>query len=269
MKIKKIADTYGGQDGAIFKNTYFRFDARGNCRIYNTDDFSEIASAKIEGDIIPHANAVFFGKEYFDKNDKFPALYLNIYNNYANSEDKMIGVCLCYRVVCEDNKYSFILKQTIKIGFCNDELWCSKDGDIRPYGNFVYDASLDRYYAFNMMDGIKKTRYFAFKMPSLADGEVVILNKEDIIEYFDCPYHQFIQGAISKDGKIYSVEGFSVCQPHPAAIRIIDLKEKKQVFFALFKDYIEDVEPEFIDFCNDLCIYGDGKGNLYSIDFDI
>lgn len=268
MKIKKIANTYGGQDGAIFKNTYFRFDSCGNCKIYNTDDFSEIASAKIEGDIIPHANAVFFGKEYFDEKDEFPALYSNIYNNYANSEDKMLGTCFVYRVVCNGAEYSFELKQKIKLDFCDDEIWCSKDGDIRPYGNFVYDGLTDRFYAFNMMDGIRKTRYFAFEMPSLKDSEVV-LTKNDIIEYFDCPYHEFIQGAIGKDGKIYSVEGFSNCQPHPAAIRVIDLKEKKQVFFALFKDYVEDVEPEFIDFCNDLCIYGDGKGNLYTIEFDI
>lgn len=269
MEINKITDIAGGQDGAIFAETLFRFDAGGNCNIYDTKDFCHIASAKIEGEVIPHANAVFFGKEYFDKNDKFPVLYSNVYNNYSKNEDKMIGTCLAYRIICNDGKYSFELKQTIKIGFCDDELWCSKDGDIRPYGNFVYDETSDRLYAFNMMDGVRKTRYFAFKMPSLNDGERVVLEKEDIIEYFDCPYHQFIQGAIAREGKIYSVEGFTNDENAPAAMRVIDLKLKKQVFHVLFKEFVEDIEPEFIDFCGDSCLYSNNMGNLYAINLDI
>ena len=236
MKITKIGETFSGQDGAIYNGKLFRFDSIGNCRIYNVDDFTKIASAKLKGDIIPHCNAVFFGSEFFDEIDEFPALYANIYNNYAKYQDKLKGTCLVYRIILNDNEYSLNLKQVIKIGFCEDELWCSKNGDIRPYGNFAYDSVYNRYYAFNMMDELKITRYFAFNMPKLSDGFEVVLNKEDIIEYFDCPYHNYVQGAVMHEGKIYSVEGFSNNIYAPTAIRIIDTTLKKQVSVEYFKN---------------------------------
>lgn len=269
MKITKIGATLGSQDGAIRNGILFKFNGRGLCKIYETERFSEISEVTLADKLIPHSNAVSFGTEYFEAGDEFPLLYTNVYNNYAKEAEVYKGTCLVYRILREGNNFSFELKQIIRLGFCEDEIWCSKDGDVRPYGNFTVDRDNNRYYAFNMMDGIKKTRYFEFRMPKLSDGFEVILNKKDIIRYFDVDYHNYIQGATVYKNKIYSVEGGTDNPNHPAAIRIIDLQKEKQVFYALFRDYIEDIEPEFIDFYKDICYYGDTAGNLYTVDFDI
>ena len=269
MKITKIGKTLGSQDGAIWNGFLFKFNGRGLCKIYETENFTEISEVTLENELIPHSNAVTFGTEFFEDGDEFPLLYSNIYNNYASQPESYKGTCLAYRISRKGTSFSFELKQIIKLGFCDDENWCSKNGDVRPYGNFIIDRDNNKYYAFNMMDGIKRSRYFEFRMPKLSDGFAVTLNKEDIIRYFDVDYHNYIQGATVYKNMIYSVEGGTNNPNLPAAIRIIDLQKEKQVLYALFRDYIEDIEPEYIDFYKDICYYGDTVGNLYVIEFDI
>ena len=104
MKIKHIANIKTGQDGAIYKDYLFRFDGRGNGKIYSLlgVDFSSEESIELEQigkvtldraeEIVPHSNAVFFGTEYAVEGDEFPLLYSNIYNNYAKAENKLCGV---------------------------------------------------------------------------------------------------------------------------------------------------------------------------------
>ena len=56
-------------------------------------------------------------------------------------------------------------------------------------------------------------------------------------------------------------------EENPPVMRIIDVNEKKQVCFVKFADFGLIVEPELIDFYNDVCYYGDNHGNLYIIEF--
>ena len=276
MKLTSLGNIYGGQDGAIWNGILFKFDGTGVCKIYDVNGFKEISSLTLDTPLIPHSNAVTFGNDYFEEDDEFPILYTNVYNNYDGKENPHKGTCLAFRIQRSGNNFSFTLKQIIKIGFCEDtDIWCSPDGDIRPFGNFVVDRDNNKYYAFNMMDGIKKSRYFVFDMPKLTDGVIdektgvrtVTLQKEDIIKHFDLDYHNYLQGATVYKGKIYSVEGGTKSEGCPAVIRIIDPVEGKQEFFAFFRDYIEDFEPEYIDFYKDVCYYGDNYGHLYTIEF--
>ncbi len=276
MKLTSLGSIYGGQDGAIWNGILFKFDGTGLCKIYDVNGFKEICSLTLDTPIIPHSNAVTFGIEYFEEGDEFPILYTNVYNNYDGKEEPYKGTCLAYRIQRQGDDFTFTLKQIIKIGFCEDtSLWCSATGDIRPFGNFVVDRDNSKYYAFNMMDGIKKSRYFVFDMPRITDGvlnektgiRTVTLKKEDIIKHFDLDYHNYLQGATVYKGKIYSVEGGTKSEACPAVIRIIDPVTGKQEFFAYFRDYIEDFEPEYIDFYKDVCYYGDNYGNLYTIEF--
>ena len=288
MKIKQIAKTQGGQDGAIYGNHMFRFNTKGICRVYDISslnekkdeiiEFSPIAEFTLDRaeEIVPHSNAVVFGYELYEEGDEFPLLYSNIYNNYAKAEDKLVGVCCVYRLQREGKSFKTTLVQLIEIGFTDDrELWRSKEdiADVRPYGNFVIDNNNGKYYAFVMRDDDKTTRYFAFNMPKITAGTIdnkfavnkVTLPKTDIIEYFDVPYHNYIQGAVMKNGKIYSVEGFHE-RIHPA-IRVIDPANKKQEFFFDFFNAGFPHEAECIDFFNDRCLYSDAKGNIFEIDF--
>ena len=202
----------------------------------------------------------------------------NIYNNYADADNKLKGVCLVYRLQRNEREFTSTLVQIIEIGFVEDEnLWKSvgEKEDARPYGNFTIDTKRGIYYAFTMRDNEHSTRYFSFDLPKVTQGEwceqynvkKVVLSTFDIKDYFDCDYHHYVQGACCNEGKIYSLEGFTDSQENPPAIRIIDANLKKEIIFKKFKDFGTNIEPEMIDFEDDICYYIDHNGNMYKLSF--
>lgn len=287
MRFTQIGKIVWGQDGSIWGGYLFRFGNHGECFAYDLAEMKangEKESSPVctftldKADILsPHSNSVSFGKEYFEKNDEFPLLYTNIYNNYANAENQRKGVTCVYRLQRNGREFSSTLVQTIEIGFVEDAvLWKSTDGDIRPYGNFAIDKENGVYYAFTMRDESQTTRYFSFALPTLKDGvydeksgvNKVVLQASDIQSYFDCEYHRFMQGACLHDGKIYSVEGFTHSPENPAALRVIDLQAQKQARFVDLVALGFAIEPEFIEFYEGVCYYSDGHGNVYEVDFE-
>ncbi len=289
MKIKHMANMKSGQDGAIFGNLLFRFDAVGVCTVYDLSaldfnasepsELSEISSFVLDKAelIAPHSNSVAFGNEYFEEGDEFPLLYSNIYNNYAKSENKLCGVSCVYRIQRKENKFYSLLVQIIEIGFTESRmLWRSAGeiSDVRPYGNIALDTENSKYYAFVMRDGERHTRYFRFNMPKPLDGDIdkalgvrrVILSESDIEEYFDVPYHNYMQGAVCHKDKIYEAEGFG--KGERSAVRVIDLKEKCERLYFDFYEAGYAAEPEFIDFYGEKCIYSDARGNVFCLDFE-
>lgn len=285
--ISKIKD--GRQDGAISKAYLFSFNHKGECTVYQTKSLESIKNGEAEvfaeftldkNDIImPHSNSVMFEKEYYDEKDEFPLLYTNIYNNYANADNKLKGVCLVYRLQRNEREFTSTLVQIIQIGFVEDEnLWKSagENEDARPYGNFTIDAEQGVLYAFTMRDNTNSTRYFSFELPKVNQGKIcekynvkkVVLTQADIIQYFDCDYHHFVQGASCHNGKIYSLEGFTDSVENPPAIRIIDANLKKEIVYKQFKELGNNIEPEMIDFDDDICYYIDHNGNVYKLFFE-
>ena len=93
------------------------------------------------------------------------------------------------------------------------------------------------------------------------------MNIRHINSYFDCEYHNYIQGACFHNGKVYSVEGFSLKNGNAPALRVIDIASKRQELHIKFADFDLDVEPEMIDFWNDECYYCDAHGHMYKIEF--
>ncbi len=284
MKFKQLATSKGGQDGAIFGSLLFRFDHKGNGNVYDLNridrdadeptELTPIASFTLAraDEIVPHANAVTFGREYYDENDEFPLLYSNIYNNYAKEEDPLVGTCCVYRLTRTPEGFSAALVQLVSIGFTDDRtLWRSagETNDVRPYGNFAVDAENATVYAFVMRDADRTTRYFAFDLPPVTAGECdprfgvphVRLGAEEIRDAFDAPYHNFIQGACVHDGLIYSVEGFDE-NVHPA-LRVIDPRAREEIFFVDLYDAGLPLEAECIDFLGDDCLYSDAHGNIF------
>lgn len=281
MNIKKLGKISGGQDGAIFNGYLFRFDSKGSCAVYKTKDIScdSLPISRFVLDkseiIAPHSNSVMFGNAYYNEKDEFPLLYSNIYNNYSKNDNKMKGVTCVYRLQKSGNTFSTTLVQLIEIGFTEDSIWKSKScDDVRPYGNFVIDSENSLYYAFTMRNEENCTRYLSFNLPKLSDGEYdkefdvnrVILKTRDIKNRFDCEFHRYIQGACFHNGLIYSLEGFTDSEENPPAIRVIDVGEKAQKKMYLFSDYNLSIEPEMIDFENDICYYSDNHGNLYQLE---
>lgn len=284
MNISKIASLNGGQDGAIYGKFLFRFDHLGRCDVYSTDafeqnsNFSALSSFTLDKTdlIVPHGNAVVFGNEFYAADDEFPLLYNNIYNNYGDKADKKCGTACVYRIQRNGMSFTSTLVQIIEVGFTDEKgLWRSEGEteDVRPYGNFVVDNDNSRLYAFVMRDADRKTRYFSFKLPKLSDGKLdteygvnrVKLTQDDIVAYFDVPYHNFVQGACFYGGKVYSVEGFHE-SIHPA-VRIIDPDKKEQTLYFDLYEAGYTHEAEFVDFYKGECIYGDAHGNYFKLEF--
>lgn len=286
MNIRTIAKIKSGQqDGAIFGNYMFRFNAKGIGRVYDMraivngnpeEEIAEIATFTLDRaeEICPHSNAVVFGNEYFEEGDEFPLLYSNIYNNYAKTERPLKGVCCVYRLQKDGDSFKTTLVQLIEIGFVEDPaLWKrtpTEDG-IRPYGNFVIDTERSLYHGFVMRNEEEGTRYFTFDLPKLDDGEIdpafgvkkVVLKPQDIRKHFDCPAHYYIQGACCHGGKIYSVEGFK----NTPALRVIDPDAGQQTIAVRFPDHGLIDEAEFIDFFGNVCYYSDCRGYIYQLEF--
>ncbi len=265
------------QDGAIWGNLLFRFGAEGRGLVYDLHSMEAVAPVTLDkGDLIPpHCNSVSFGCRYFCDGDAYPLLYCNVYNNFAAAKDPLCGVTCVYRIWRTNSGFETKLLQIIRVGFTEDrELWRSRGEDVRPYGNFLADREVPRFYGFVMRDGTATTRYFTFPLPEPDAGEVsesygvpvITLQKEDILDFFDCPYHDYIQGACCRDGKIYSTEGFEDAA-HPGAIRVIDLAERKQLLYWNIRKDGYLAEPECIDFFGDRLLYSDAYGAAYQVEF--
>ena len=207
---------------------------------------------------------------------EFPLLYSNIYNNYSDKEEPLIGVCLVYRLMRDGESFKTKLLQMLEIGFKeNAELWraSAEAHGPRPYGNFVIDKATNALYAYVMRTKESGTRYFKFRIPAVNEGEIdplygikrLVLNACDILDYFDTPHHFYIQGGIAHEGKIYSTEGFDHSEVNHPTIRVIDTIERKQIDSANLKMMGYEEEPEMIDFLGDTCYYSDAKGNFYEL----
>ncbi len=280
VRVTKLFRTICGQDGEVFGDFLFRFDAVGTCSVYDKTSGDEISSFRIDKyDLLRiHSNSVSFGNEYYDENDEFPLLYTNVYNSYQTSEDRLEGVCGVYRITRSGSVFASSLVQVIKIGFTeNVLLWKSYPGktDVRPYGNFAVDKDGSTLWAFTMRDKEKTTRYFSFALPKLKDGvycekygcSVVTLEETDVRSSFDAPYSNFLQGACFADGLLYSTEGFTDSVSAPAKMQIIDVKNKEVYAVLDFYSYGMRTEPEFISVCGGRTYYADAAGNVFLLEF--
>lgn len=286
MEILKIAKIAGGQDGAVYGKELFRLDHGGRGVVYHVptlpQDGSEatpVATLRLfcDAGLVPHSNAVFFGKEKYEEGDPYPLLYTNIYNNDAGKPEPHLGMLCAYRLFLEGGEVVGRLVQVIRVGFCEDPtLWrASRAGHgVRPYGNFILDPDAGRLYAFTMRNEALGTRFFAFPMPptragvpsAIAGVREVVLLPGDILARFDMPFYRFVQGACVHRGQIYSTEGFTNDEKNRPAIRVIDPATATERYIDLLSLGIKE-EPEMIDFSDGVCYYSDLYGTLYTVDF--
>ncbi len=240
FKYTNLGSIGAWQDGAIFGGKLFVLNGGGSGAVYDLSTAAKLCSFTLDKtDVLkPHANSVCFGSTYYAAGDKYPLLYVNVYNNYASAADRMEGTCCVYRLTEENGTFSTQLVQVIRIGFTEDlNLWKSKEnnGDVRPYGNFAVDTDENKLYAFVMRDADKTTRFFRFALPELSAGSysdaygcnVVTLESGDIEQQFDTEYFSYMQGAGYYDGKIISAEGFHSGSGSEPALHIVDLAAQK------------------------------------------
>jgi len=267
----------GAQDGSIYGDYLFRFNARGRCIVYSMKDGEVLGEFTLDKNdlLCMHSNSVDFSPRFYDPSDEFPLLYTNVYNNYAKADDRKCGVCGVYRILRRDGVFTSEMVQVVRIGFTDDPIWRSENiQDVRPYGNFVVDADENRLAAFTMRDEDRHTRFFSFALPDISAGvmseeygvPVVTLEKSDILDCFNGDYSNFLQGACCRGGKIYSTEGFS--DPAiPACIQVFDLRARRTHARLSLFHYGMTVEPEFAAFWGDTLYYSDAHGNMWEVIF--
>lgn len=280
VSAEKIMELESCQDGAIYSDFIFHFSKDGECFVYSLKSLEKISYFILDRSdiVIPHANSVCFSSMFYDESDEFPLIYINVYNNYSNSEDRREGQCCVYRILRNETEFQSSLIQIIKIDFVNNlDLWKSTldNSDVRPYGNFVVDTDKYRLYSFIMRDKTKTTRFFEFSLPMVNsenylqfDGvEIINLSEEDIISQFDCSYFEFIQGCCYSNGKIFTVEGFNNVEYAVPKLRIIDLVKQQEIAKIELSAIGLIYEPEFLDYYKDEIYFADNNGYLYRLKF--
>ncbi|MBQ5357679.1 MAG: hypothetical protein IIU57_05575, partial [Oscillospiraceae bacterium] len=82
LKATNIMTMNSCQDGAVCNKKVFLFNNSGNCNVYDIETKTKIGSFTVDKVSIlnPHANSVCFGNEFYAEGDKYPLLYVNIYN---------------------------------------------------------------------------------------------------------------------------------------------------------------------------------------------
>lgn len=201
-------------------------------------------------------------------------VYSNIYNSYASATDKHIGECCVYKLENGDS-WTNTLVQLIKIGFINDANYWSPASETRPYGNFVVDKDNKYLYAFTMYTSKNLTYWYKFALPEVDAGEyddtygcyVCTLTLDDVLDSWTTAHQNYVQGACVYKGLIYSTEGFNgTSGTNVARMRIIDPERKEEIATFHFFSDDDPVEPEMIDFYNDVCYYGSVQ-KMYTLEF--
>jgi hypothetical protein len=230
------------QEGAISGGNLFVLNHAGQGAVFSLDKKEQIGSFTLDkrAALNPHANSVVFSSTYYEEGDKYPLMYVNVYNNYAHQRERFRGYCMVYRILEDKSGFSTKLVQVINIGFTEDlNMWKSleNNGDVCGYGNFVVDTDNNKLYAFVMRDANKTTRFFEFDLPQIADGEknlrygcnLVTLEADDIKNQFDTEYFEYIQGCDYLNGMILSAEGLGYGAAGNVTLRLVDLKTQRVI----------------------------------------
>ena len=230
-----------GQDGAIYNSLLFRFTSGGTVTVSDINTGIQEYTYTIQTGDIPHANCVFFGEKY-DSSDPFPVIYANRYNASPSEP----GVLYAYRISVSESTMTLTQIQKIKINFTSDSIWTT-GSDVRTYGNFLYDG--ENLWAFTTLDGdVNKTRFFEFDMPSFG-SETVMLEKTDIVRWFDTNKMSYPQGCCCFNGIALCSYGLSNETNPNCAVNAVNLVSGETIsYFNFANDSDLSGEPEFVDF---------------------
>lgn len=264
--------TYG-QGGAEFNGKAFLFNGSGGFKVYDLENNAYIGdtytlekeSGQTDG---PHANCVCFGTEYYDEEDTYPLLYVNVYNNIVSRK----GTCYVYRIQEGENTFTNTLVQIIKIGFTTEEPWInpSTPNNRWDWGNFLVDTDNNKLLVYTIRNtNVEATegtmRIFKFDLPTLSDGASVTLSISDIIEYFDVPHEVIIQDGCYYNGMLFSSSGYDTEFPGLTGVHVIDLTKKEEISFIKTYPKLNGIEPETLFIYNNLLYYA--STDFYTLKF--
>lgn len=213
----------------IYKDYLVNCRNQGYAYVYKFDgkNVEKLGEFRLESyDVDNHANVASFGKQFYDKNDPMPLLYVSqaAKNPWKGYKD----VLLVERIAPD-----FASSKLVQVIYYEDK---NKDFDyalqwvvddtgkyLYAYGNTTRDKDIEG----------NKHRIAKFRMPSLADSNadgMVILHPEDALENYtieDCGYKfaTIGQGLYVRKGKLYMPVGAG-SEKYPAYLYVWNLKKR-------------------------------------------
>lgn len=246
FNVVQLLDFCKGTQGGDAYNQYLCQYKNEHTGIYITDLKNGNIAASISLNSLGssyHCNNADFGKTFYAEGDEFPLLY-------TSQQGKDARCILVDRIFKKDGKYTMETVQRIELPYEDERpLQFTPDAIIDKEGGYIY------VYTGNTRP-ITDFYIYQFRLPDIAEGDHIMLKKEDIISkwaiFGDPAFYK--QGGLFWNGNLYVLEGI----PRGSAdniLRIINLKECKYKTVNLTNLFGAQWEPE------DLFVY---EGNLYA-----
>ena len=252
QKIYLVDGTYmkqSAQGMSVFKDNAYLFNNTGLCRVYNlkqklvVDSFALASAGKNN-----HANCASFGVEKAEGGN-LPVLYI--------SECEKPHRCFVESISNGRSK----LVQTI----------VPKSSGVNSIAHdWIVDKSKKNLYSVGIIETIDKETYkrvhriIKYRLPKLAEGSIVILNNNDIIDSFDIVFSNVLQGGIIEGKYMYLPVG-KHGKNGKRTIIVVDL-ESKNICRQIDISHVNTNEPEDCDFYKGkLLLFSGQTGGLTKI----
>ena len=213
---------------------------------------------------VNHANVASFGRIFFDKQDRFPLLYISQCNrNPVNGRKDVLYV----ERIANDLKSSELV-QTIYFKDSRHLFGYALQWVIDTDNNFLYGYG-------NTVDNtnpLNRHRIVKFRLPELnesTDG-VVTLTDDDLLENYliedtyQTPFNPIGQGLFIKNGQLFMPTGFGN-EKYPSILYVWNLNTRSM------QNVIDLREATFGELEDCACHNGDlfiqGQGNMFKLTF--
>ena len=230
------------QGMAVFNDYMFQCHHSNNrIDVYDLRDYSLSFTIEQEGNGVVHCNNADFGKDFYDKNDPFPLLYLEQKGNRHKTS--------VYRIIRTDSTYTAQMVQTLTFEPCTRSI---SNNDLE--NGFMY-----------VTHGHGKSGFVTkIKIPSYKKGDMTIdLKSKKALATFDVSSPKVGQDATIHNNKLFQLKGYS----REGEIKIVDLERQCILFVAQFNKIGMNGEPEGIAWYKDHLIVSTVSGQVYNVYF--
>ena len=243
----------GAQGLAIYGDSAFLMSDGGLCRVYNLASKKQkreftLASSSPKN----HVNNVCFGPDHY-RGNTLPLIYVSECNNPYRCFIENITADSCELIqTIEVKNHEVIIDWVVD---CKSRYLYS----ISRTGKVIDDVG-------NCVCVIKK-----YRLPSVDEGNSVVLSEQDIIDQFSVIFPNILQGCKIRKNMMYLVTGFQESLNHRVdasrSLKVIDLKSKR-LLKEIDLTYVTTNEPEDIDFYKGECLmYCGQEGGIYVINY--
>lgn len=254
----KIPGTYknlSAQGMAVNKTKAYILNDTGICRVYELSTGELVNEFKLGSySANNHANNASFGSEQYDGND-IPLMYV--------SECRSPFRCFVENI--EESKSTLV--QTIRVKREGIDA-VAQDWVVDAKNNIIYTIS-----GYSVDPHTKKNigvhRINKYRLPKIEEGIEIVLTEKDMLDSFDIPFDNMMQGASIKGKYLYMPTGLHKSGGNKGSAKrslfVINLKTKK-ISKIIDLANIIDNEPEDCDFYKKkLILFCGQSGGLYVV----